>query len=147
MVSSLPAQWRRTDNELAMYVRPHTTQPAADPETAPESFPGVTLEEPWPDWSRYRALVIDIVNPNDVEVLMTLRINDRQHNNRFADRFNRRLQLAPHQRSEIVIPLEEIARGPEQRAMDLSAIAKLMLFQDGRRGAQPIYLCGIRLAP
>ena len=147
MVTSLPAEWRRSQDELAMYVQPHTTQPAADPETAPESFPGVTLEEPWPKWSDHRVLVIDIVNPNSTDLLMAVRINDQQHNNRFVDRFNRRFQIAPHQRTEIAIPLEDIARGPEQRAMDLSAIAKLMLFQDGRRGAQPFYLCGIRLAP
>jgi hypothetical protein len=147
VVTSVPAEWRRSAGELAMYVQPHATQPAADPDTAPESYPGVTLEEPWPKWSDHRVLIIDIVNPNSADLLMTLRINDRRHNNRFADRFNRRLQIAPHQRTEIVIPLDDIARGPEQRAMDLSAIAKLMLFQDGRRGAQPFYLCGIRLAP
>jgi hypothetical protein len=147
MVTSIPAEWRRSADELALYVQPHATQPAADPDTAPESYPGVTLEEPWPKWSDHRVLIIDIVNPNSADLLMTLRINDRRHNNRFADRFNRRLQIAPRQRTEIVIPLDDIARGPEQRAMDLSAIAKLMLFQDGRRGAQPFYLCGIRLAP
>jgi hypothetical protein len=147
MVTSLPAEWRRTADELALYVQPHATQPVVDPDTAPESFPGVTMEELWPQWSDHRVLIIDIVNPNGADLLLTLRINDRQHNNRFADRFNRRVQIAPHQRAEIVIPLTDIARGPEQRAMDLSAIAKLMLFQDGRRGAQPFYLCGIRLAP
>jgi len=148
MVTGIPKSWQRASAELALYVQPYgSTTAAEDFKSAPESWPGITLEEPWPEWSGYRALILDIVNPNDAVLPLTLRINDRRHSGRVADRFNRILQIGPRQRTEIVIPLDEIARGPKDRVMDMSAVARIVLFQDGRRGAWPFYLCSLRLSP
>jgi VanZ family protein len=38
--------------------------------------PSVSLDEPSPDWQRYTKIVIDVTNPNAVEIDLVLRIHD-----------------------------------------------------------------------
>jgi hypothetical protein len=143
MTASVPAEWRHYEGERAYYVRPFALLPGV---SAPNSWPGVAVDEPWPKWRAYRTLLVDIINPNDSELSLTLRINDWAHNHAYHDRFNRPLQIAPRQRVQIAIPITDIAAGPQGRILNIDAVAKLILFQEGRVGAQPFYLCGMRLA-
>ncbi|MEW8562030.1 MAG: VanZ family protein [Candidatus Thiodiazotropha sp.] len=90
-------------------------------------WPGVSLFEPSPDWGGYDVLVLAIYSDQAVELPLTLRINDQNHNKLPNDRYNRRFTLHPGI-NRISVPLEEVEDAPEGREMDLSAISRLMLY-------------------
>lgn len=132
----LPSAWARAGDPESLRVR-----------IAGQSWPGVTLSEPQPDWRRYSRLVLDLTNPEPHPMTLTLRVHDRAHDNRTSDRFNRTFTMAAKQRSLLVVPLSEIASAPEGRAMDLSRVAGIILFGDGnaRQMGREFYLTRIWL--
>jgi hypothetical protein len=103
-------------------------------------WPGITLAEPVPDWRGYGALALDLSNPGSTALPLHLRINDREHNGALDDRFNIRLLLPPNVRTTIRIPVEQIARSPRTRRMDMSRIATVILFRDGSAPGEVVVL-------
>jgi VanZ family protein len=144
-VVNVPSEWAHQTTELALHVLPAVADTNGDAVT--ERWPGIALEEPWGRWNEYTALAIDVVNPNDVELRLHIRINDQQHSGQFADRFNRSVGIAPRARVVIELSLADIAQAPVSRVMDMSNIAKLVLFQDGKHDVLPFYVCHLRLIP
>jgi hypothetical protein len=94
-------------------------------------WPGIALLEPVPDWHGYHTLALALDNPGAAALTLHLRVNDRQHDGRFDDRFNTRLVLPPHALMIYKFQLEQIERAPLTRRMDLRRIATLILFHDG----------------
>ena len=119
-------------------------RPLARLDLEPAKYPGLTFEEPYPDWRGYRTLVLTIVSDLDAPLTMALRIHDAAHNERFEDRFNRRLTVQPG-RNTFRIPIEEIRRAPRGREMDLGRVREILLFS--RRIDRPthVYLGPLRL--
>lgn len=93
-------------------------------------WPGVSLDEPVPDWRGYRTLALDVANPGPAPLPLQLRVNDRRHNGHTDDRFNTEFSLPPSTRLTIRIALEDIAHAPRARRMDLGRISQLILFRD-----------------
>lgn len=91
-------------------------------------WPGITHVEPQPDWRAHARLLLDLTNPADDPLTLTLRVHDRTHGNRANDRFNRTFTLPPATRTVLVVPLREIAAAPDRRELDLAEIAGLILF-------------------
>jgi len=58
---------------------------------------------------------------------LVIRIHDAQHNHQFGDRFNRRLLIHPGP-NRIVIPIQEVREGPDEREMDMTRVRNIMLF-------------------
>ncbi|MBK6598436.1 MAG: hypothetical protein IPG25_11375 [Proteobacteria bacterium] len=94
-----------------------------------EPFPGVAWFEPQPDWRDYDYLVVDVENPNDSLLQLTLRVHDRAHNWEFVDRFNRNIRLAARERRVVRVPLADIERAPTGRSMDMGHIADVSLYR------------------
>jgi hypothetical protein len=99
-------------------------------------WPGIALLEPVPDWHAYRTLALDLDNPGATPLTLHLRVNDRQHDGSFDDRFNTSLVLPPHARTIQKFPLQQIASAPRTRSMDLHRIATVILFHDGAAPGQ-----------
>lgn len=118
--SRLPSAWSRAGDPESLRVR-----------IVGQSWPGVTLSEPQPDWRRYSRLVLDLTNPESHPMTLTLRVHDLAHNNLATDRFNINLELAGSRRQTVVVPLEAIERAPAGRRIDLSRIAGLIIFNAG----------------
>ncbi len=72
----VPPEWTARDEEAALYITPGNNS----------RWAGITLEEPWPDWSTYQKLELTVVNPNDSPLELILRIDDRKHNQEYDDR-------------------------------------------------------------
>jgi hypothetical protein len=133
-VTALP-RTNGAEGNLAMHVSPlHESR-----------WVGISIEEPWPDWSQYSKLAIEVVNPNDAPVSLSLRIDDRQHNHKYEDRFNRRFDVAPLVHTTLAIPLVDVQAAPKLRQLDLTQVALVILFQDADLSALPIYICDVRL--
>lgn len=95
-----------------------------------DQYSGVALRHFPSDWSGYKYLTLKVYNP-DVEVLnLNVRINDQRHRqfqNDFSDRFNTRFVLE-HGWTTLNISLDEVAKAPKGRRMEMSRIAQVQLF-------------------
>ncbi len=106
-------------------------------ELNPATYPGITVNEPYPDWRAYRRLTFTVVSDLDEPLELAIRIHDALHDQRFADRFNRRLTIVPGV-NLIDIPLGEISVAPNRREMDMSRIRGILIF--GYRLASPVHV-------
>jgi hypothetical protein len=116
----MPAEWMASRGERTLQVRFGSPQ-----------FPGLDFHEPAPDWRGYATLALDVTNPTDLALTVTLRVHDIHHTHDFTDRFNRAFDLAPRTRQVLRIPIAEIASAPRTRSMDMQHIAGVMLFRTG----------------
>jgi VanZ family protein len=110
-----------------------------------QQYPGVSFYEPVPDWSRFGTLVIDVENPDDEPLHFGVRVHDKGHGREYADRFNRRLELAAGQRQQFRIPLDEIRHAPRNHLMDMAQISNVTLFRIHGAGAKRMRLHNMRL--
>jgi hypothetical protein len=104
----------------------------------PAKYPGLEFEGPWPDWSEYRTLTIDIFSTADSTVFLTLMIKDDEIAG-YKDRFNRELRIAPGL-NEIRIPVAEIENGPENRRLDMASLEAIHLFMIEPREPLVLYI-------
>jgi hypothetical protein len=132
---ALPEPWRQPGDPVGIRL----VLPAIQ-------WPGLTLDEPYPDWRGYQTLLVDLTNPQGHPLEFTLRIHDRRHNKQLNDRFNGVLTLAPNSRQVVRIPLSDVQRAPAGRSMDMGHIAGLILFRTspGREG-EAVYVTRMAL--
>lgn len=121
-----PAGWAQRKNQKVVAVRFFA---------AP--WPGMSVHEPYPDWSAYTRLRFDVYSELADPVNLVLRIDDVSHNNEYRDRFNRTFSIQPGL-NQIDVPLREVADAPAGRQLDLGQIAKMILFT--RRPEAPFTL-------
>lgn len=93
----------------------------------PGSYPGVSVIEPYPDWSAYKMLTLNLYSPQVHVFNLVFRVHDSQHNQEYSDRFNQALTIMPGN-NRFHIPLRSIQHAPTGRDMDMSRIANVMLF-------------------
>jgi hypothetical protein len=110
----------------------------------PARYPGLSIQEPHPDWTGYNRLEFEVYSESRAQVCLNLRIDDVHHNNDYADRFNRALVVEPGP-NRISISLEDVRRGPVARPMDMAHVRGLTLFAVGPPQAFSVYLDGFRL--
>lgn len=104
------------------------------------AWPGIELSEPAPNWSNYRELRVDVSNPGKTALPLAIRVNDRQHNFAFDDRFNRSFIVAPGSRLTLRYSLDDIANAPRSRHMDMHNIATVIIFRNGAVAGQSLLL-------
>jgi hypothetical protein len=99
------------------------------------------------DWRGYRGLSFDLYNPSADPLRVTCRIHDRLHSandNAYSDRFNRSYLLLPGW-TTIDLDLEQVARAPQTRTLELSQIDGLGLFVTQQPVSKILYLDYLRL--
>jgi hypothetical protein len=119
-------------------------EPLARLDLEPGEYPGVGIVEPYPDWSGYRRLAFTIVSDRDRPLTLVIRVHDAAHDQRYEDRFNRALSVAPGV-NRFAIPLDDIRRAPDRREMDMRRIRGVLLFAYQRTQPTNVYLGPIRL--
>lgn len=100
-------------------------------------WPGVTVREPWPDWSDFTALRFQVWSDLEVPVEIVLRVDDTHRQRAHRDRFNGSLIVTPGL-NDFTIPLATIAGGPRERTLDVGDISQFILFS--RRPDEPFEL-------
>lgn len=133
-IAALPAAYSSSGGEQGL----HVILLAGD-------WPGVDFYEPAPDWRGFRALAMDIVNPTDQPLHLTIRIHDAHHNNEFADRFNGKFEVASMARSTVRMTVADIESAPQGRRMDLRHIADFLIFRAPDATATEFYVVAVRL--
>jgi VanZ family protein len=115
-----------------------------DMDTSP--YPGASLVYFPRDWRRYRFLVIEVMNPSPEAIDVTCRIHDRRHEwgRSYKDRFNKVFRLRQGWNT-LAIDLEEVARAPEGRTMDLGEIRQVGLFAARLPAPRTVFVDHVRL--
>lgn len=90
-------------------------------------YPGVHLIEVEPDWTGYERLALKVYSSQVHDINLVLRVNDRWHNQHFADRFNRRFVIRPGE-NRITVALAQIEQAPKSRKMDMKNIEEIKIF-------------------
>lgn len=110
----------------------------------PAAYPGLTFDEPYPDWRGYRNLVLTVVSDLGAPLTLAIRVHDAAHNQRLEDRFNRRLPVQPGENT-FRIPIDAIRRAPRGREMDLRRIRGILIFSRRLERPAHVYLGPLRL--
>ena len=85
-----------------------------------------------------------VVSDLDRPLRLVVRVHDRAHDQRFADRFNRSLVILPGL-NRVAIPIDEIRRAPDRREMDLRYVRGIVLFAYRLTEPTHVYLGALRL--
>lgn len=108
------------------------------------TYPGLSVSEPYPDWSLYRAFILPIYSRNKAPIDIVLRIHDEHHNNDYSDRFNRDITVS-NGANYFRIPIEEIEKSPVGRNLDMQKINNIAIFSDQPKETVSFYLGRITL--
>lgn len=92
----------------------------------PSRYPTLYLNGPFPDWSGYRALTLEVFSPAEAPLALSISIWDRD-SAQYHDRYNGRLRIEPGY-NKLEILLTDVERAPATRTLDLSAIRVILLF-------------------
>lgn len=107
-------------------------------------YPGIKVVEPQPDWSGYDYLNFTVFSDNSAAMILTIRVHDKRHNQRYSDRFNRAITVRRGENT-VKIPLADIRTAPANREMDMKEIAELMLFTGRLKTSESFYISNIWL--
>ncbi len=139
-----PGASRLTPGVRPAHLRDRYGEALARLDLQPGLYPGLSIDEPYPDWRGYRRLVLTFVSDLDEPLRITIRVHDSRHDQRYEDRFNRTLTIAPGV-NRFAIRLDDIRTAPDRREMDMGRIRGIVFF--GYRLAAPthVFLGPLRL--
>jgi hypothetical protein len=107
----------------------------------------IEFHDPWPDWSGYETLLLEVTNLDSAPLSVTLRIHDREHlrgDRSGSDRFRRRLNIPPG-RHALKFSMQEIEHAPVSRPIDLTQIEGVVIFRSGKGAARRFRIHDLRL--
>jgi hypothetical protein len=110
-------------------------------------YSGVALIHFPVNWSGYRYLRMDVLNPMPDQVDLNCRLHDGQHERRgpaYTDRYNTAFRLQPGWNS-LLIDLADVARAPAGRMMDMDDIRALIVFCSRLPAPRTIFIDHVRL--
>ncbi len=93
----------------------------------PGMYPGLSIVEPEEDWSAYDQLRFNVYSDNSEDIVLTLRVHDKDHNQKYSDRFNQSF-IIRHGLNKMTVSLSRIRNAPVNRKLDLAHVAGLKLF-------------------
>ena len=96
-------------------------------ELYPSNYPGLNPMLKENDWRGYAYLCFDIFNPDDKEISVSVRIDDREDYPEYKDRYNKRFILQPGM-NHMRIPLDTLMTSGTQRKLDIKKIHRLLIF-------------------
>lgn len=104
-----------------------------------DEYADFIISEPYPDWSRYKNLIFEVYSELDSIISLNIRIEDAQHDQTYADRFNRQIAVQPGY-NRIIISLAEVRDAPASREMNMKAVRSFSLFAYRPSNSFTVYL-------
>ena len=96
-------------------------------ELYPSPYPGFNPFTKISDWSLYKSLCFDVFNTEEKEERLIVRIDDREDNPEYADRYNEGFILKRGM-NHIEIKMDSLITSGTNRKMDTSGITKFLFF-------------------
>lgn len=127
----LEDQYLETKFASVEYVEPPTGWSGHDSQVARVTFdtsqyPGLAFKGPFPDWSDYQSLKLDVFSPADSTMSVYVMVKDYKAAP-YDDRYTGMFEIGPGYNT-IRIPLADIKNAPEYRQLDLAAIYVIHFF-------------------
>lgn len=110
----------------------------------PGEYPGISMNYLQNDWRGYSNLSFDTFVEGNAPLEITVRVNDRKHNDEYTDRFNKSFQLLPGV-NHINIDLKDIMKAPKGRVMDMAEITNICIFSYRLKEQRTVYFDNFRL--
>jgi VanZ family protein len=110
----------------------------------PGEYPGMSMNYLQHDWRGYKRLAFDVILEGSSPLKITVRVNDKKHNNEYTDRFNKSFELLPGL-NHISIDIMNIMRSPKGRTMDLTEITNICVFTYKIKETRTTYFDNFRL--
>jgi hypothetical protein len=112
------------------------------------TYSAIDFDDVLRNWSGYQALELNIFNPHDELLLLTLRIHDGEHERKqaqaYQDRFNTQLSLQPGW-NQLNIPFKDIENAPQNRQLDMTNITNIGLFFSNLELVRVLYFDDFKL--
>ncbi len=125
----IPAAPERPRGDTALHVRIQPRKPWS-----------VALWEPVPDWRGYDALNVDLVNPTDAPLRLTVWIRDRsQHGSRKAGHRSV-VEIPPRARRIVPVALSGLAAATAPAQVDTTHVHSVILLRSKANEAHEFYL-------
>ncbi|MEW6417428.1 MAG: hypothetical protein AB1480_04820 [Nitrospirota bacterium] len=113
-------------------------------ELYPSDYPGLTPIFKENDWRGFKALCFDIYNPEEKQVQVSVRVDDKKDYPEYKDRYNKRFILNQGM-NQISIPLNTLVTSGKDRNLNLKNIYRLLIFTASPEKRVTLYLDYIRL--
>jgi len=113
-------------------------------ELYPSGYPGLTPVLKNNNWQGYESLAFDIYNPEEKEVKITIRLDDREVVSDYSDRYNHGFLLV-HGLNRMNIPLNNLITSGTNRKLNLKKIQSLIIFMASPPEKVTLYVDYIRL--
>lgn len=113
-------------------------------ELMPGTYPGMSTDYLVHNWNDYDILSVDIYLEGLSALKLTIRIDDREHNWQYSDRFNGTYLIKPGA-NRLNIKLSDVRHAPEKRPMDMQSIARICLFTCDLEEQRVLYVDNIHL--
>ncbi len=110
----------------------------------PGIYPGLSLDYMVNDWRGYNRLSFDVFIEGSSPLELSIRINDRKHNEEFIDRYNKTFLLGPGY-NHITVGLDAVRTAPRGRKMDMADITVLCIFSYKLKEPRTAYFDNFRL--
>jgi hypothetical protein len=110
----------------------------------PSRWPGWEPKLNERDWRGFEALGFDLYNVQDINLSVTVRIDDRKGYPGHMNRYNQVFILRPGSNT-IVIAFDSLVTSGSNRALDLGRIERLMLFMGSPASRSVLHLDHVRL--
>jgi hypothetical protein len=113
-------------------------------ELYPSEYPGLSPQLKKQDWRGFHTLAFDVFNTQDQEVNLEVRIDDRNDNPEYAERYNQifRLLVGPN---SIKIPISSLKTSGTHRPLNLKTIRSLSFFRNSPSQKEVLFFDYCRL--
>lgn len=113
-------------------------------ELYPSEYPGLAPMIKDNDWHKYGAFQFDVHNPQDADIRLSVRIDDREDYPDYADRYNGTFVVRPGA-NIITIPLDSMITSGSKRPLNLKMIYRLVVFMGQPKDKTVLYVDYLRL--
>jgi VanZ family protein len=139
------SRWKSHESTITK-VRGHSTHGVYSAKVMlfPGEFPGLNTDYFIGDWHGYQTFACDIFLAGDTPLRLTIRINDKVHNQAYSDRYNYDFSLQPGP-NRIRIPLKDVALAPHGRPMNMRAVSLICIFSYQLETLRTIFIDNVRL--
>ena len=108
-------------------------------ELYPSAYPGIAFELPMHNWSKFEILSLDIFNPQDESIFITMRIDDEEDYPDYEDRYNHSFTINPGM-NHLSIPLNSMSTSSTGRRINLKSICRCLIFMPHPRKKHLLYM-------
>lgn len=105
---------------------------------------GVTVHEPFKDWSGFSGIMINVYSTAPEPVRLILRLEDRSREQPAEERIDYALQLVPGA-NDFYVPFDELSTTPSGRSINWSSIRRFGLYLGAETEPLRVYFHRIRV--